>query len=288
MRSKLAWPSIAMFAVMALAGCEARNLDPDAGGSGSLGGAGAGRVGVGGAGAGAGGEGGSICFGCQPPLLSDFEDLAGATIVRYGDPPRNGFWYTSNDESPSCTQTPAPGDPYVGEAPPTGVPNAGMGSLSLHGLWSGCTTWGAAIGADLNVPIATDGAIYVGPKRPYDLTDYAGVTFWARGEPGSERHLRVELPMRATTQRANGGSCDEEIVGVGQCGDDWGEEIALPANGSWKQFTIFFSDIPFFQEGWGAIVAWDPKDVTSIRIQSVTPGVTYDFWLDDLYLIRLR
>jgi hypothetical protein len=276
-----------MFAALALAGCEARNLDPDAGGSGSL--AGLGGAGVGGAGAGAGGEGGPVCSGCvAPPLLSDFEDLAGATIVRYGDPPRNGFWYTSNDGSPSCTQTPAPGDPYVGEAPPTGVPNAEMGSLSLHGFWSGCTTWGAAIGADLNVPISTDGAIYVGPKRPYDLTDYAGLTFWARGEPGSEGHLRLEVPMRATTERENGGSCDEEIVGVGRCGDDWGEEFSLPANGSWKQFTIFFSDVPFFQEGWGAIVAWDAKEVTSIRIRSVTPGVTYDFWLDDMYLVRLR
>src|SRR6185436_19813941 len=117
--------AIVMLAVAVVGGCEARNLDPDAGGSGSLGGLGGAGVG----GAGAGGEGGSVCFSCEPPLLSDFEDLAGATIVRLGSPPRNGYWFTYNDGSPSCTQTPTPGDPnmrYVGQAPPTGVPNAGM------------------------------------------------------------------------------------------------------------------------------------------------------------------
>ena len=137
------------------------------------------------------------------------------------------------------------------------------------------------------MPISTDGAIYVGPKMPYDLTAYAAITFWARGEPGSADELRIEFPTRATTSIENGGRCDEEILGVGMCGDDWGESFKLPPNGNWKQYSpIYFSDIGFYQEGWGAVVPWDPKDVTSIRIQSTVPGATYDFWLDDLYLIR--
>jgi len=278
--------AIVMVSAAVVGGCEARNLDPDAGGSGSLGGLGGAGVG----GAGAGGAGGSVCFYCgEPPLLSDFEDPTVATIVRYGSPPRNGYWYTYNDGT--CTQTPTPGDPnmpYVGQAPPTGAPIAALGTLSLHAMWSGCTTWGAGIGAELNVPISTDGAIYVGPKRPYDLTAYAAITFWARGELGSARSLKIKLPMRATTSIENGGTCDEEIRGVGMCGDDWGEVFVLPAADSWKQFTIYFSEVAFRQDGWGAEIPWDPKDVTSIRIESVTLGATYDFWLDDIYLIRLR
>ncbi len=275
--------AIVMLAVAVVGGCEARNLDPDAGGPGSL--AGLGGAGVGGAGA--GGAGGTVCSSCgEPPLLSDFEDPAAATIVRYGAPPRNGFWYTYNDGT--CTQTPTPGDPnmpYVGQAPPTGVPNAGLGALSLHAMWSGCTTWGAGIGAELNVPISTDGAIYVGPKRPYDISLYIGITFWARIEQGSDALLRFKLPTRATTSIENGGLCDEEILGVGKCGDHWGVNFTLPANGGWKQVTVRFIDIAFGQEGWGAETYFDPRDVTSIQIQSVDAGRTYDFWIDDVYLV---
>src|SRR5206468_3802100 len=41
-------------------------------------------------------------------LLSDFEDTTAALVVRLGWPPRNGFWYTFNDGSRTCTQTPKP------------------------------------------------------------------------------------------------------------------------------------------------------------------------------------
>ena len=42
----------------------------------------------------------------------------------------------------------------------------------------------------------------------------------------------------------------------------------------------------FKQEGWGAIFAWDPEDVTSIQIQSQDMGEKYDFWIDDVYLTK--
>ena len=47
-----------------------------------------------------------------------------------------------------------------------------------------------------------------------------------------------------------------------------------------------FTDVGFRQEGWGALFDWNPADVTSIQIQSVDKAETYDFWIDDISLLR--
>ena len=53
---------------------------------------------------------------------------------------------------------------------------------------------------------------------------------------------------------------------------------------TWAQVTVKFADLTKFkQEGWGAVFAWDPTDVTSIQIQSRDAGEMYDFWIDDMY-----
>jgi hypothetical protein len=235
---------------------------------------------------GGGGTGGSIVW---PELVSDFEDLAGATVVGTGSPPRHGSWYTYNDASPTCVQTPAAGAHYVGEAPPVRPPTpsgAFGGFLTLHALWAGCSTWGAGIGADINTPVVPDGEIYTGPKVPYDLSRFGGIRFFARGEPNTDTHLRFKLPMRATTAIQNGGTCDDIVVGADRCGDDWGLQFDLPANGTWKEYVVRFSGVAFMQEGWGAAVPWNPSDVTGIQIQSANKGEPYDFWIDDMYLER--
>jgi hypothetical protein len=261
--------------VAAAGACGPASLMPDPTGVAGTGGGG----GVVGTGGGAGDE--------PFDLVSDFEDVAVATVVMSGVPPRNGTWYTYNDGTP-CTQVPTPLDTtmkYIGQAPPSGVPPGSTGSLALHGYWSGCAIWGAGIGADLYAPLTPDGSIYTGPKVAYDLSSYAGVTFWAMAAPGgSDTELRIKFPMRVATRVEDGGACVESATL--KCSDDWGERFSLPANGSWKQFTVKFSDRLFQQEGWGAVFTWNPTDVTSIQIQSVDKGELYDFWIDDIYLIR--
>jgi hypothetical protein len=257
-----------------LGACNAGSLVPDAGGGG-----------------GGGMDSGPIV---DPPgpseILSDFEDLAIATIVQTGSPPRNGFWYTYNDGSATCLQVPppmtgsAPPQTYVPEVPPTSAPLGTAGSLALHARWSDCTSWGAGIGADINTPVTSAGAVYTGPKVPYDLTQYSGITFWAMATPGTDVQLRVKLPMTAETRVEDGGTCVESTTF--KCSDDWGEVFSLPANGNWKQVTVRFSDRFFQQEGWGAAFPWNPRDVTSIQIQAVDRMETYDFWIDDVYLLH--
>jgi hypothetical protein len=253
------------------------------GGGGSGGGAGSG--GGGGSNGGSGGGAGSVVLDPMD-LISDFEDTTAATVVMAGTPTRNGYWYTYNDATP-CTQVPAAMDTtmkYIGMAPPNGVPNPDKGSMSLHGSWSGCTIWGAGIGADLNQPAAADGGTYTGPKVPYDVTQYKGVTFWAQAGATSDTALRIKFPMTDETKVEDGGTCVDSTTN--KCSDDFGEQFNLPGNGSWKQFTIKWDDTGFHQEGWGAAFTWNPMHVTSIQIQSVDKGEAYDFWLDDLYFIK--
>jgi hypothetical protein len=262
-----------------LVACDARSLVPDAG-------SGAGGNGAAGVGAGAGGSGGSgaVTFP-SVELLSNFEDLAGATVVRLGTPPRNGYWYAYNDASPTCVQTPAAGARCIGEEPPMPAP-WNSGSLALHGRWSGCTTWGAGVGADLNAPLVSDGGVYLGPKVGYDIGAFNAITFFAMVAPGGDTRLRLKVLTRTTTRIQDGGTCDESTIGANKCGDHYGEPLNLTSTGTWKQITVTFSNPAFRQEGWGAWFPFVPRDVTGIQIQSAATGEPYDFWIDDMYLLR--
>jgi hypothetical protein len=262
------------------------------------GGTGCSSSGSGGSGgsSGTGGTGGGVVVN-PDDKISDFEDLAAATVVMAGG--RNGYWYTYNDDNPmgtdsTCVQTPPAGPQvpagmtaptYTGTAPAT--PSTGpSGSLALHALWQGCGVWGAGIGADLAQPALPDGGTSSGPKVPYDVSAYTGVTFWASVTPGSDSDtaLRMKFPMTADTKDVDGGKCIDSSTN--KCSDDFGYKFNLPSNGNWKQVTIKFSDANFVQEGWGAKFPWDPKDVTSIQIQSQDKTEKYDFWIDDLYFIK--
>jgi hypothetical protein len=248
---------------LALVGCGGGSLMPNGGG-------------------GTGGSAGRIWE--EYPLVSDFEDLQRATVVQTGEPPRNGYWYAFNDGSAGCVQRPSAGAVYVGDIPPTPSPSA-TPAVALHADWQGCNVWGAGIGADFAVPF-TSAITYSGPKVAYDVTRLTGDTFWAMAAPCSEVVLRVRFPMRANTRIQDGGLCDESIVGADRCGDEWGEQITLAANGTWKQFVVRFSDVGFAQAGWGVAVPWKPADVTGIQIQANGLGDRYDFWLDDVYLLQ--
>jgi hypothetical protein len=258
---------------------------------------------VGGSGCSSSGSGGSSGTGGSGPgdpanRISDFEDIAAATVTADGTPARNGYWYTYNDDNPSpatdptCIQNPisgpqatgmnVPNPKYIGTSPPTTYPGA-TGSLALHAVWSGCGVWGAGVGADLNQPMQADGGTYTGPKVAYDVTAYKGVTFWAMATMGTDTALRMKFPMTDETKTTDGGICVDSATN--KCADDPGEQINLPSNGTWKQFTIKWADTSFKQEGWGAVFPWNPMHVTSVQIQSVDKTEGYDFWIDDLYFI---
>ena len=170
--------------------------------------------------------------------------------------------------------------------PPTPGPGP-SGGRALAATWTGCSIWGAGIGADFNLSEPSDGA--AATRLPYDLTPYKGITFWGMATPGSDAHLRVKVVRRAETRVEDGGTCDEAVVGINRCSDSWGQLFSLPTAGNWQQVVVLFSDASKFkQEGWGLLFPWDPTDVFGIQIQSQGSEVAqpFDFWIDDVYLIR--
>ena len=78
-------------------------------------------------------------------------------------------------------------------------------------------------------PVPDGGATSTGPRVPYDLTAYAGISFWAMAMPGNSTMVRAKMVMRVSTQIEDGGACDESILGLDKCGDEWGEAFSLPA-----------------------------------------------------------
>jgi hypothetical protein len=223
-------------------------------------------------------------LGNPEDLLSDFTQ-DDAIVLPLGDPARNGYWYSYNDGSPGCLQSPAHAEPYYPSTPPVRPPGA-SGGRALHAAWTGCTVWGAGVGADLAVPPGN--AMGAGPRVTYDLTAFTGIAFWAMAAPGTATEVRAKIVMRASTQIQDRGVCDESVLGLNRCGDEWGKTFTLPSDGTWAAVTVRFSDARFGQEGWGQAFPWNPADVFGIQFQTVmgaTAGL-YDFWIDDIYLVR--
>ena len=125
-----------------------------------------------------------------------------------------------------------------------------------------------------------------GPKVPYDLYSWVGVTFWAMAMPNTDVNLRVMLPLRTTLGIAGRRRVRRGRRWCGRCGDHWGETVKLPASGTWGRITVRFSDATFRQQGSGAAVPWDKSEVIGLQIRSAAVGQSYDFWIDDVYLVR--
>jgi hypothetical protein len=243
---------------------------------------------LGGCGQGTEPGGGGGAGGGTPPtvvdpadLVSDFENDM-AAVLPLGSPVRNGYWYSYNDASATCLQSPMHGEPYYPSTPPVLAPSGGR---ALHAAWSQCATWGAGVGADFSVA-AVSGGLPSGARNPYNVEPFAGVAFWAMAAPGTSTSVRAKIVMRVSTQVQDGGTCDESVLGPDRCGDEWGEPFTLRADGSWTAVTVRFSDPAFKQEGWGQPFAWNPADVLGIQLQSIAATGLYDFWIDGVYLIR--
>lgn len=217
-------------------------------------------------------------------LLSDFEE-GQAVVLPLGSPARNGYWYSYNDGTTGCLQSPAHGDVYFPSTPALTAPGV-SGGRALHANWINCTFWGGGVGADLKAPVMDGGVGPVKPRAPYDVGAFTGVAFWAMASAGTDPSVRLKMVMRASTQIQDGGTCDEAVLGVNRCGDEWGENFLLPTDGTWKAVTIRFNDAGFKPEGWGQPFTWNPADVFGIQFQSPSPAGLYDFWIDDIYFLR--
>jgi len=225
---------------------------------GTNGGAGTGATGgVSGTGGttGAGGSGGSACPGTPPAaggttLIDDLEDGNGDIPNVDG---RRGKWYTVNDGT-AGTQNPSPSGTFVP------VSGGAQGSNYSARTWgSGFTSWGAAMGVQLNA---------AGQNQcPYDVSRYSGVTFYAKGS-GT---VTISVATSATVPVDRGGTC------TSGCLDYYATKVVLSS--AWTSERIHWTDLK--QAGWGTPVSFNASQVLFIEFE-FGAGVSFDLYVDDL------
>ncbi|HYP74961.1 MAG TPA: hypothetical protein VER12_03360 [Polyangiaceae bacterium] len=186
------------------------------------------------------------------PLIDDFEDNDSRIAPLEH---RAGFWSASNDNS--GTQRPAPGGPLSMTRIPGG---RGASQFALHTSGSKFTKWGALLAADFS------------PRRCYDASAYAGISFFARGR-GS---FNVVAKMTQIAPEEFGGSCTHD------CYDSHLAKIALSSR--WQEQRVTWAELA--QKGYGQPVPFDPRSLLSLEF-TVSPDQTpFDFWVDDVRFLE--
>jgi sialate O-acetylesterase len=148
----------------------------------------------------------------QPLALSNFDD--GSARNSYG-----GYWYYDRTKAPETTfELTAPGRGRKGFAAHV------VGKID------------ASDDARLRLRFRQD-------LSPMDLTNFAGVRFWARGK-GTFRFLSIQPTI-----------------------NDWDDyaSILFRASADWAPVTIWFRDLR--QEGWGVAHAFTPQSLTGFVIE---------------------
>jgi hypothetical protein len=196
---------------------------------------------------------------CTPPgvgsgtdtLIDDFED--GDSRLRVSDR-RAGYWVVFNDGT-------AKQEPRLGSAfPASRIPGGrGGGHFGLHTIGGKFSKWGAALSVELS------------PRRCYDASAYAGISFWARGKA----QLRVAVKMTQVIAEEFGGSC------IDGCYDTHGAERPLSAE--WQQYQVRWDELT--QRGSGTALPFDPRSLFALEFGVPAGRPPFDFWIDDVAFI---
>ena len=200
--------------------------------------------------------------GADFELIDDMEDGDG-TIDMTAQ--RGGVWFAFHDKTPDAKQLPASdAETFVMSEL---VPPRSGSHYAAHTEGAGFAGWGAGIGFELY------------NQKAYDLSSYAGITFWARGGPTNVAVPRFALTDSATAPR--GGQC-----GQGEdytlCSDYFGADLSLGTE--FQRYSFTWQELE--QIGWGeprpkAVNAAEAYGVR-FQIESAKP---FDFWIDDIALL---
>jgi endoglucanase len=200
--------------------------------------------------------------GADVELIDHMEDRDGAIEMVES---RAGVWFSFNDKSVESAQFPASDDEtfVMSEVDP---PREGSRyAARSHG--KGFRKWGAGIGFELYC------------QKAYDLSRYAGITFWAKREPDTASALRFAVTDSETTPR--GGKCDP-YADPQECSDYFGADLELGT--TFQRYSFSWHELA--QKDWGRP---RPDSVTTsevygLRFQTST-AEPFDFWIDDVALL---
>jgi hypothetical protein len=149
-------------------------------------------------------------------------------------------------------------------------------------------------------PCTQDSALNY-PAPTVDLTAYTGITFWAKVEPGSTRTLRVQVVDRNVDPR--GGVCNAGHPDTnGDCYNGYSALISL--TNTFARYTIDFDTLAQ-NPTWGFhpdpavldlahvyVINFEfnaqicTENDTIMCAGGTAPPLSFDFWLDDLYLVN--
>jgi hypothetical protein len=199
--------------------------------------------------------------GADLELLDHMEDGDGAIEMIAQ---RGGVWFSFNDETEGSQLPQSDDETFVmSELDP---PRSGS-HYAARSQGRGFTVWGAGIGFELY------------NQKAYDLSRYAGITFWARRAPDTVTALRFAVTDAATTPR--GGQC-REYVDYSTCSDHFGVDLSLGT--AFRRYSFSWQEL--MQEGWGEPHpdSIDTSSVYGVRFQT-DPVEEFDFWIDDIALL---
>lgn len=193
-------------------------------------------------------------------LVDDFEDGDGQAFKVTG---REGWWWSSSDDTPNARLLPAAGAFRPERLPDDEVSRKSAYAAHLAG--AGQTGWGAAWGTSLR---------WVGEGRecPFNASRFAGLRLRARGTGD----VKLMLPTPPTVPlQEEFGECEK------QCWDSYGYTLHLRPE--WQEFVVPFSQLQ--QGGWGHEAEFDPRRLLGVNF-TVGPGaLPVDFWIDDLAFV---
>lgn len=174
---------------------------------------------------------------------------------------RGGVWFSFNDKT-GGTQIP-PADAEVFTMSKLVPPRAGS-HFAARSRGSGFQQWGAGIGFELY------------NQKAYDVSRYAGITFWARRGEGTESNVRFAVTDSATAPR--GGQC-KNYVDYSTCSDYFGSDLSLSTE--FERYSFNWNDLK--QVGWGEPRpdALNTAEAYGVRFQ-VKAVESFDLWIDDI------
>lgn len=213
----------------------------------------------------------AVASWCQGPLLIDDLEDSDPAICQTGG--RSGQWIVSGDGT-STDLTPPPDGDFVPEPIPGGR-GTSHHAARLHG--AGFSGWGADMGVTL-MDVAT------GEGRPYDASQFGGITFWMK----SDVPVSVGFSVPETIPVGEPfGTCDDGGV-FDNCYNDFVFE-AGPTGNEWIERTIPFAAVEQqavqrLHAGGRNLVPgsanWDPTRLLDIVFSAHYSA--FDVWVDDL------
>jgi hypothetical protein len=182
------------------------------------------------------------------PLIDDFEDGDAHVLPQEG---RDGDWHLVRDNS-------ANGRLSLSEPPVPDNNGAHQSNHAMHLTGSNFAEWGAGFSVDLR-----DSSL------PYDASAYAGMKFWARGEPS----LRLILVQQSL---ATGHVCATCPAASNDCSLFYNTQISL--TDTWTEYTIPWGQLS--QASVGA-TPFAPDQLMQLMFEAPASD-QFELWLDDV------